>query len=146
MPNYYAQVDRDGRVFALSELSEEVKVDDLISINEEQYHDRRLLLTRYVDGEFQGDFAEILSDKPMIKSDGEDTLTVTITVTDWRGKVQKEYKDELTIELNGIRQTVSPTKGVAEITISSSEPGEFQMRTIGLDRNAELQVVVNDGN
>ncbi|MNN79587.1 hypothetical protein D3C81_1962420 [compost metagenome] len=82
----------------------------------------------------------------MIQANGEETMTVKITVTDWQGKVQKEFNDELTVELNGMRQTLTPTKGVAEISISSDEPGEFQMKTSGLDRNAELKVVVSDVN
>ncbi|SDE96769.1 hypothetical protein SAMN04488542_10454 [Fontibacillus panacisegetis] len=146
MPNYYAQIEQDGRVFALSELAGEVTASDMIPINEELYQNNRLLYTRYVDGEFKGLFAQMESDKSVIKPDGEEMLTVTITMTDLLGKVQSEFNEELDIELNGMKQTVKPTKGVAEITISSDEPGDFLMKTIGLDRNAELKVVVSDGN
>lgn len=146
MPNYYAQIEPDGRVSALSELAGEVTASDMIPINEELYQNNRLLYTRYVDGEFKGLFAQIESDKSVIKSDGEEMLTVTITITDLQGKVQSTFNEELSIELNGIKQTVKPTKGVTEVTISSDEPGEFLMKTIGLDRNAELKVVVTDGN
>ncbi|MNW41262.1 hypothetical protein D3C74_183960 [compost metagenome] len=146
MPNYYAQIEPDGRVFALSELAGEVTASDMIPISEELYQNNRLLYTRYVDGEFKGLFAQMESDKSVIKPDGEEMLTVTITMTDLLGKVQSEFNEELDIELNGMKQTVKPTKGVAEITISSDEPGDFLMKTIGLDRNAELKVVVSDGN
>lgn len=146
MPNYYAQIEPDGRVSALSELAGEVTANDMIPISEELYHNNRLLSTRYVDGEFKGLFTQIVSDKSVIKSDGEEVLTVTITITDWQGKIQSAFNEELNIELNGMKQTVKPIKGVAEVTVSSNEPGEFLMRTVGLDRNAELKVVVSDGN
>lgn len=146
MPNYYAQIDEESRVFTLSELAGEVKHDHLIPISEEQYQDRRLMHTRYVDGDFQGLFAVIEADKPAIKPDGEDVLTVQVTVTDWQGKVQKAYNEELEVELNGMRQSLKLTKGTADITISSSEPGQFVLKTAGLDRNSELKVVVTDGN
>lgn len=145
MPNYYAQIEPDGRVFALSELAGEVTANDMIPISEELYQNNRLLFTRYVDGEFKGLFPQLESDKSVIKPDGEEVLTVTITITDWQGKVQSTFNEELSIELNGMKQTVKPTKGVAEITISSDESGEFLMKTTGLDRNAELKVVVSDG-
>ncbi|MNC61446.1 hypothetical protein D3C75_1113880 [compost metagenome] len=118
----------------------------MIPISEELYQNNRLLYTRYVDGEFKGLFAQMESDKSVIKPDGEEMLTVTITMTDLQGKIQSDFNEELGLELNGMKQTVKPTKGVAEITISSDEPGNFLMKTIGLDRNAELKVVVSDGN
>jgi len=146
LPNYYAQMEKDGRIFAVSELAGEVNADDLIPITEEQYRDRRLLFTRYVNGEFCGVFAEIHSDKISIRPDGQEAMTVTISVTDWQGTLQKDYSEELIVELGGMRQTIKPVKGIAEFTISSDEPGEFMMRTIDLDRNAQLKVVVTDAN
>ncbi|MCK8487129.1 hypothetical protein M0651_08110 [Paenibacillus sp. MBLB2552] len=146
MPNYYAQIDEEGRVFAVSELSGEVESPNLVPISEQQYKRGNLLFTRYADGGFTGDFVRMEADKTQIRADGEDTVTVTITVVDWQGQVQKEFNNEVAVELNGIRQTVKAAKGVAEVTISSDEPGAYALKTVGLDRNGDLKVVFVDGN
>lgn len=145
MPKYYAQLDEEMRVFTVSELAGEVDSPDMIPITEEQYRDGRLLLTRYVDGQFQGCFARMESDKSSIQPDGEDVVTVKVFITDWQGEVINDFNDEVTLELNGMRQTIQALNGIAEITISSEELGEFKLKTVGLDRNAELKVVVVDG-
>ncbi len=146
MPSYYAQIDEKGRVFAVSELAGEIDSPDMIPIHESQYQNSQLLFTRYVKGEFQGWFARMEADETAITANGQDTMTVQITVTDWEGKVQKAFNEELVVELDGMRQKVKAAKGVAAITISSEEPGEFLLRTSGLDRNAELKVVIADAN
>ncbi|WP_059040808.1 hypothetical protein [Paenibacillus rubinfantis] len=146
MPNYYAQIDEEGRVFAVSELAGEIESPDLIPISQEQYQGGNLLFTRYAEGRFTGNFVRMEADKTQIQADGEDTVTVKITVIDCQGQVQKEFNEEVAVELNGIRQTVKTAKGVAEVTISSEEPGVYALKTAGLDRNGDLKVVVVDGN
>lgn len=145
MPNYYAQLNKDKRVVCLSQLSGEVQSERLIPIDEELYNNHNLLLMRYIDGDFVGTVALMEADKPAIAADGEDTLTVQITVTDWQGKVAKDFDDEIALEMNGMSQSVKASKGTAEITISSEEPGEYILRTTNLDRNAEWKVVVQHG-
>lgn len=145
MPKYYAQVDEEMRVFTVSELAGEVDSPNMIPITEEQYLDGRLLLTRYVDGQFQGYFARMESDKSSIRPDGEDVVTVKVLITDWKGEILGDFNKEVTLELNGMQQSVKAMNGIAEITISSEEPGDFKLKTAGLDRNAELKVVVVDG-
>ncbi|WP_058301142.1 hypothetical protein [Gorillibacterium timonense] len=145
MPNYYAQIDSEGRVFGLSQLADAVAADDLIPIDQESYTNPNLLYTRYVNGEFQGFLVRMEADKALIAPDGSDAMTIQATVTDWRGNVQKDYREELVLELNGMRHAVKVKEGVADLTISSDEPGEFRVRTVGMDRNAELKVVVTYG-
>lgn len=53
MPNYYAELDGDGKVFAVSELAGVVDSPLMIPITFEQYQDRRLLFTRFVEGKFK---------------------------------------------------------------------------------------------
>ncbi|MBM6996814.1 hypothetical protein IM700_014250 [Paenibacillus sp. DXFW5] len=146
MPNYYAQIDEDGRVYAVSELAGEVEAPNLIPVSEQQYRSGNLLFTRYAEGSFTGNFARMEADKTQIQGNGEDTVTVKITVVDWQGQVQKEFNGEVAVELNGIRQSVKAAKGVAEVTISSDEPGAYALKTVDLDRNGDIKVVVVDGN
>lgn len=145
MPNYYAQIDAEGRVYAVSQLAGEVQEDHLIPINEEMYKDGRLLFTRYAQGKFSGSTAVLRGDKPAILADGQDRMKVEITVTDWRGELQKDLLKDLKVELGGMTQLVPLIDGTAEITISSGEPGTYVFRTIGLDRDAALKVVVQHG-
>ncbi|RED40738.1 hypothetical protein [Paenibacillus sp. VMFN-D1] len=144
MPNYYAELDEEGKVFAVSELGGVVDSPLMIPITFEQYQDRRLLFTRFVEGKFQGAFARIEADKSSIAATGEDTLSAQIIITDWEGNVQDEYNEVIQVELNGVLQSVKTEKGVAHITVTSDEPGAFVLKTHGLDRNAELKVVVAD--
>ncbi|WP_068613500.1 hypothetical protein [Paenibacillus tuaregi] len=144
MPNYYAQIDSKGRVEGLSALSGEVQSEFLVPIDEKLYGNENLLFTRYVKGEFTGYLAELKADKESIPADGTEDLTVHITIHDWNGEVHRDYQEPISIEVAGIRQQVQSVKGTAEITISSEEPGEFKVRTLGLDRDAELKVVILD--
>lgn len=146
MPNYYAQIDAEGRVEGLSELSGEVLSELLIPIDEELYKNPNLMFTRYVNGAFEGVHSDIRADKTTITGDGKDVLTLQIVVSDWKGQPLHEYSEPLLVEVGGIQQQVKSSKGAAEITITSEESGEFRVRTLGLDRNAELKVVVNSGN
>lgn len=145
MPNYYAQIDQEGRVFSLNELAGEVNSTDLIPISQELYNNMNLLRTRYVNGEFVGLTAELTSDKACIAADGSDCLTIQVRVTDWQGQPQTSYNDEVMIDVNGMQQAIKLSKGLATFTLSSEEPGEFMVRTLKLDRNTELKVVVSDG-
>lgn len=144
MPNYYAELDGEGKVFAVSELAGVVDSPLMIPITFEQYQDRRLLFTRFVEGKFLGTFARIEADKSTIAATGEDTLTARITVADWEGNVLDNYNEVIQVELNGVRQPVKAEKGVVNITVTSEEPGAFVLKTHGLDRNVELKVVVTD--
>jgi hypothetical protein len=144
LPNYYAQIDKNGKVEGVSELAGEIQLDTLIPITFEQYMNRDILFTRYVKGSFVGLVTELVADKQVIAPDGSDIAIVTISVTDWQGAPQKDYNGNIIVEVNGQQQSVKVIKGAAEISISSEEPGEFWMRTIHMDRNAELKVVASD--
>lgn len=146
MPNYYAQIDSEGRVEGLSELSGEVESEFLIPIDEELYDNPNILFTRYVEGSFEGYLAEMKTDHAGIAANGSDTLTIQIIVSDWKNNVMKEYNELVLVEVNGVQRNVKTSGGIADITITSDEPGEFRVRTLGLDRNAELKVVVTNGN
>ncbi|MGN7356789.1 hypothetical protein ACTHPF_05440 [Paenibacillus sp. SAF-054] len=145
MPNYYAQLDEEGRVIALSNLSGEVISDLMIPITAEQFNNRQLMRSRYIDGEFHSNIARIHADKSSILSDGSDLVTVEVAVLNAQGELQKEFSKELTLELNGMTGQVPVKNGVAAVTISSDEPGVFLLRTVGLDQDAELKVVVTNG-
>ncbi|MNH83618.1 hypothetical protein D3C87_451840 [compost metagenome] len=146
MPNYYAQIDAEGRVEGLSELSGEVLSELLVPIDEELYRNPNLMFTRYVNGAFEGVHSEITADKTMITGDGKDVLTLQIAVFDWKNQLLREFNKPILVEVGGIQQQVKSSEGVAEITITSDESGEFRVRTLGLDRNSELKVVVKSGN
>ncbi|RCX16470.1 hypothetical protein DFP94_11290 [Fontibacillus phaseoli] len=146
MSRYYAQLNREKRVIGLSDLAGEVESEWLVPIDEQQFNNLNLLNTKYVDGAFAGSIAELSGDKATIESDGEDLMTLSLSVFDWEGRIQQSFNDQVLIDVNGIQQPVQVTKGKMEMTLSSEEPGEFWVRTVGLDRNAVLKVVVSDGN
>lgn len=145
MPNYYAQINEEGRVIALSDLGEQVESEYLIPIDENQFKTPSLLRMRYVGEAFTGIAASFKTDKESIIAGGTDTMTVEVVLTDWQGRTLEDEKAEISVDLNGVQQSVSVSKGRASLTVSSDEPGEFKLRTLGLDRNAELKVVVTDG-
>lgn len=142
--HYYAQIDQNGKVVGISQLAEEMKMDNLIPISKEQYNNRNMLYTNYSGGSFTGTSANIEADKQIIAPNGIDVMTVKLQVSDWKDAPQEDFAEDVIIEVNGVQQTVKVTNGVAEISLSSNEPGEFIMRTVNLDRNAELRVVVTD--
>ncbi|WP_410772188.1 hypothetical protein [Fontibacillus sp. BL9] len=145
MSNYYAQLNEEGRVIGLSDLSEPTEADNMIPIEEAHFNIPLLLRMRYMDGTFTGTVSNLKANKDSIVSDGAEILTVELTVTDWRGEIQEDFSEEVQLEMNDLQQSISVSKGQAAFTISSEEPGEFRLRTLGLDRNAELKVVVTDG-
>ncbi|WP_435922500.1 hypothetical protein [Paenibacillus sp. DYY-L-2] len=144
MSNFYAQIE-NGRVVGLSDISEKVESPFLIPIEEDQYNTPLLLGMRYEDGAFIGTIADFKADKAGISANGSDMLLIELTILDWQGKPQEDFHEEVQLEMNGIQQSISLSKGRASLTISSDEPGIFRLRTLGLDRNAELKVVVTDG-
>lgn len=145
MPNYYAQVDKEGKVFSLAELSGEIHMDELIPITRELFENSNLLGSRYKDGDFVGYYASLEADQTSVSANGTDTITITVRMLNWRNVPQPDYKQELVVEVNGMKQTVALKKGLAELTISSEEPGEFVLRTVNMDRNSEIKVVFTDG-
>ncbi|WP_334075462.1 MULTISPECIES: hypothetical protein [Paenibacillus] len=100
---------------------------------------------RYADETFTGTMARLKADKDSIAADGSDVLTVDLSITDWQGNIQEDFNEDVQLEMNGIQQAISVSKGKAALTVSSEEPGEFRLSTLGLDRNAGLKVVVTDG-
>ncbi|MBD2867731.1 hypothetical protein [Paenibacillus arenilitoris] len=145
MPDYfYAQINESGRVIGISQLAQEVKSEYMIPITKEQFDNQNMLFTRYDGGSFAGTSANIEADKPVIAPNGTDVMTVKVRVADWNDKPQGSYSENVIIEVNGLQQSVKAVGGVAELSLSSSEPGEFHLRTVNLDRNAEIKVVVSD--
>jgi hypothetical protein len=127
---YYAQINNNGKVFALSDLASEVVQDDMIFINSEQY-DERLLNTFYVNGEFIGFYLRLEVDKSSIMANGTDIATITATVRDWQDNITTDYADSVSFELNGQSQTVVPGNGIASITFSSTVAGEYVFNVSG---------------
>ncbi|MFB9328614.1 hypothetical protein ACFFSY_21985 [Paenibacillus aurantiacus] len=145
MPNYYAQIDENGELVGVSALSGEVKHEHLIPITEEQYGNPAILYTRYVKGEFTGSAVLLSADKDVFAPNGQDLVTIQAKLTDWQNNpITDPARQEIVLDINGARQTFKASKGEAVITISSDEPGEFLVRTINFDRNAELKVVATD--
>lgn len=144
MSNFYAQIE-SGRIVGLSDISEKVESPFLIPIEEGQYNTPLLLGIRYEDGAFFGTIADFKADKVGISANGSDMLLIELTILDWQGKPQEDFNEEVQLEMNGLQQSISLSKGRASLTVSSDEPGIFRLRTLGLDRNAELKVVVTDG-
>lgn len=148
MPNYYAQLNKAGKVIGISQLSGEVDSEGLIPISVEQYESENLLMSRYVNGAFIGQKAVLEADKSVIIADGSDMVILRASVIDISNVSQDSAKAEviqdITFELNGVQQTVPLIDGYAEISISSEEPGEYVIRTVNLDYNAELLVVAAD--
>ncbi|MEF2967476.1 hypothetical protein V3851_16740 [Paenibacillus sp. M1] len=146
MSRYYAQLNREQRVIGVSDLAGEVESEGLIPIDEKLFNNMNLLNMRYVDGTFVGFIAEFSADKASILSNGNDIMTLKLNVLDWEGRLQQSFNDQVLVDVNGIEQYVQVTKGTAELTLSSEEPGEFLVRSVGMDKNAVLKVVVTDGN
>jgi len=63
---------------------------------------------------------------------------------------QGQYVDDhvnntdIILDVTGTQATVTPVNGIAEITFTSAEPGEYMIRTINLGvGNAETKVIVS---
>lgn len=142
MPNYYAEVNRDGRVVGISELAGEVKAESLIPITKELFDNQNVLFTRYVDDQFVGFYTVLEADRSILESNGVDFITIKARVYDWKNTLHTMYSQEVVFEVNGLQQAVKARKGVAELTLSSEEPGEFVVRTTNFDQNGDVKVVV----
>lgn len=99
-----------------------------------------------LENKYGAGFAAMLSsDKQTITNDGADTMTITVTLSDEQGQIQSAFNEEVQLEMNGMTQAVKLTEGVGTITVSSEEPGEFVLRTVGFERNSQMKVVITDG-
>lgn len=108
-------------------------------------HGDELLNALQTSDIFTGTSAIFKADKESIVAGGSDKMAVEVHLTDWQGEVLEDASESLIVDLNGLQQTVQVSKGKGSLVVSSDEPGEFQLRTMGLERNAQLKVVVVDG-
>lgn len=145
MPNFYANINSNGKVVGVSELSAEVVSERLVPISKEQYENPNIFHTSYVKDAFVGYLSQLKSDKEKIVANGTDIATITAFIYDWLDVLQTDYKQDVIFEVNGIQQAVQPVKGVATVTLSSEEPGEFFVTTVNLDHNRSVKVVVVSG-
>lgn len=99
-------------------------------------------MTRYVDDQFVGFYTVLEADRSILESNGVDFITIKARVYDWKNTLHTMYSQEVVFEVNGLQQAVKARKGVAELTLSSEEPGEFVVRTTNFDQNGDVKVVV----
>lgn len=108
-------------------------------------HGDELLNALQTSDLFAGTSATFKADKESIVAGGSDKMAVEVHLTDWQGKDLEDASEQLIVDLNGLQRTVQVSKGKGSLVVSSDEPGEFLLQTVGLDRNAQLKVVVVDG-
>ncbi|WP_127529249.1 Ig-like domain-containing protein [Paenibacillus kobensis] len=147
MPNYYAQISMNGsnKVIGLSQLSGPVSNGSMVPITEAQYANDSLFSYRYVNGNFIPPMSIMSADKTVIAADGQDTVTIKLDLSDAEEFPRFADGDEdVIVEVNGLRQVVKGTDGIAVLTLTSEEPGEYFVRTVNLESEETLKVVVTD--
>lgn len=144
MPNYYAQIS-SNKVVGLSQLSGAVSSGVLVPITEAQYANDNLFSYRYVNGTFIPPMSIMSADKTVIAADGQDAVTIKLDLSD-AGDLSRfaDGGEDVIVEVNGMRQAVQGMDGVAVLTLTSEEPGEYLVRTVNLDSEETLKVVVKD--
>lgn len=117
---YYAQVNNEGKVFAVSQID-----CDLVKID--QYNPDMLGATYDPDtGEFSGYRVTLTASKRTIEV-GQ-SAEITATIVNW-DRTPCEYNGDVRFRINDAKQTVKASAGVAVLTYQANSPGEIEIRT-----------------
>ncbi len=124
MQKIYAQIDDNGKVYAISQLASEIV--------ELPAYDERYMGTTYdrATGTFIGYIIQLSADKTQIAADGVDTASITATVTDYLGNPAPQFGDDIVFEVNGQLQAVTPEGGEAKLTLTSTQSGTLNVKTV----------------
>jgi hypothetical protein len=125
--NYVQLEDVTNKVIGVSQLKGEVNAPNMIQINE---YDRRLLITYYSNGVFEGYYIIMTSDKLNILADGTDIATITVTIYNYLDQLATNFITNIIFEIDGTQKTVTPVDGKASITFNTSVAGTFVIKTV----------------
>lgn len=117
---FYAQIDNDGKVFAVSQID-----CDLVKIDE---YNPDMLGAKYdpETGEISGYRVTLTASKRTIEVG--DTAEITATIVNW-DRTPCEYNGDVRFRINDAKQTVKASAGVAVLTYQAEAAGEVEFRT-----------------
>lgn len=117
---YYAQVNNEGKVFAVSQID-----CDLVKID--QYNPDMLGTTYNPETEeFSGYRVTLAVDKRSIEV-GQ-SAEITATIVNW-DRTPCDYSGDVLFRINDAKQTVKASAGVAVLTYQAEAAGEVAVRT-----------------
>jgi len=133
---FYVQVDKNNRVFAISDLAGEVNQEDMIRIDSFDYS----LLGKYYNPE-TGFFEEVTAtaDKTIIAADGVDTATIIACVPTMLSEITFFHTD--TDEPIAV-VPVDPKTHTANLQITATTPGAICIRAGELTITKLNEVVI----
>lgn len=134
---FYAQIDDDGKVFAISQIG-----CDLVKID--QYNPDMLGATYNPDtGEFSGYRVTLSASKRTIEVG--DTAEITATIVNW-DRTPCEYSGDVRFRMGDTRQTVKASDGVAVLTYQAEIAGKVEIRTDNNDfiNNESIMIEVEE--
>jgi hypothetical protein len=115
-------------------------VDSVVyTIEEIETSKQTATIEKFYDHEFN---TVITGDKYTVSADGNDIVTINAEVHNYLDEPQINWTGDIIFELDGEEQVVPTATGRAEITFSTSVPGEYIIKTtISNLRNGEVKVV-----
>lgn len=135
---YYAQIE-NNKCVGVSQLNEVVEDNSLMIL---ENYDTRLLNCDYINGNFEGYYTKLSTDKNTILSDGIDKAIIVAEVYNYLDEQQLEFTGEVVFELDGEQIIKQAVDGIATIEFSTSLVGEYMIKSnINNYRTSELKVV-----
>ena len=130
----YAQAGINGKVHTIMETE-----NIIIPLG---VYDDRVVGTVYNEekGEFEGYRITLTVDKQQITANGEDTATITATITTWNEQPVNDFDGDIIFEVNGAEIPVTVTNGQAVFEFASNEIGTYEIKTA----NKEMTILSND--
>ena len=130
----YAQAGINGKVHTIMETE-----NIIIPLG---VYDDRVVGTVYNEekGEFEGYRITLTVDKQQITANGEDTATITATITTWNEQPGNDFDGDIIFEVNGAEIPVTVTNGQAVFEFASNEIGTYEIKTA----NKEMTILSND--
>lgn len=122
--NYAQIIEEHGKVQGISNLSKQENKPSLIQINE---YDIRLLPCYYNNGEFEGYYTNLSTDKEIITANGTDETIITAKVNTWDDQDPQEEQSVIFV-VDGEEQTaVTTVNGQAALSVSSSSVTDIEI-------------------
>lgn len=130
----YAQAGINGKVHTIMETE-----NIIIPLG---VYDDRVVGTVYNEekGEFEGYRITLTVDKQQITANGEDTATITATITTWNEQPGNDFDGDIIFEVNGAEIPATVTNGQAVFEFASNEIGTYEIKTA----NKEMTILSND--
>ena len=137
MPKFYAQLNENGIVHTICQLSDVIEGNNIVGITS---MDSGLMGKKYKQDKFYG--LNIESPKTVKQNE---VVNITLKWLDMEGNLVDDIT-EITVTIGDIEEKVIAEKGVVEVEFSSEEVGEFEIVAVcddGCRASERIEVVEN---